>query len=335
MGAEQAQPAPPGQPKPAGSGILALLVVLVVVLAFGLLVSWIAFALATQGKPGKLWARPCVALIKVEGVLAAGGAPSFLGSGGGLVDLLDQVRRAEEDEEVKAVVVWIDSPGGAAAAAQALYSRLRRLQSKKPVVAALGDVAASGGYYIAAAATKIVASPATLTGSIGVIFSTINVAELMKRFGVQDVTLTSGKYKDTGSAFRPMRPDEVELIKGLVKDIYEQFVADVAAGRRLPVAQVRRLADGRVFTGRQAKALGLVDELGTREDAIRLAAKLGGVEGWPEIKEYAPGPPWLRWLLQTAVPRQPWYALVLEKPGAWLTLPVPGASYWRWVPRGL
>jgi protease-4 len=269
---------------------------------------------------------PSVALIEVEGLIQASVSGGFMGASCGAAELLDQLRKAEDDESVKAVVVWLDSPGGAAAAAHSVYQRLMELRKKKPVVATMGDVAASGAYYIASGANKIVASPGTETGSIGVIYSLLNVSGLMERYGVAPMTVKSGRYKDMGSPFRQMRPDEQALIQGLINDIYQQFVEDVAAGRNMPVEKVRKLADGRVYTGREALKLGLVDQLGSRDDGIKLAAKLGGIEGWPRIKQYAPTPELLRWLISATVPSKPWYAAVLERPGAWLTLPLPGSG---------
>lgn len=305
------------QPQRKWSGLTCLLVVLVVVLAFGLLATAAIYQIA---------GGQCVALVEIQGLIQASGYDSLMGTSYGTNGILDQLRRAEEDRSVKAVVVWLDSPGGAPAASQAVYRRLVELGKKKPVIASMGDVAASGAYYIACGAQKIMASPGTETGSIGVIFSLFNVSDLLDKYGVSPLTIKSGPYKDMGSPFRPLRPDEQALLEGLINDIYEQFVADVAAGRKMPVSKVRRLADGRVYTGRQAKQLGLVDDLGSREDAIKLAARLGGIEGWPRLKQYAPVPTWLRRLVGAAAPIRPWYSALIERPGAWLTLPLPGAG---------
>lgn len=323
---EQRQPSRPSpptrQPYSPRPALFWLMVLLVFLLSACLVVSWAVF-LGLGGRPAAPAHGPAVALISVEGLIQA--SSGGWGGGGGMVDVLDQIRQAQKDKGVKAVVLWLDSPGGAPAASQAVYQAVLKLREKKPVVAAMGDVAASGAYYIASAATKIVASPATETGSIGVIFTTINLSALLQRYGIQPATIKSGPYKDTGSPFRPMRPDEEALLRDLIKDIYEQFVRDVAAGRNMSPDEMRKLADGRVYTGRQAKRLGLIDELGSRDDAIRLAAELGGIKGWPRIKQYRAVPRWLRSLL-AAVPHRPWYAALLERPGAWLTLPIPGAG---------
>ena len=321
-------------PPPPRRGVSVVWLVLAIFFFIGMVLSWIAVAVVASGGGEIVSAKPAVAMIKITGLIQSEGGPPPFG-GGGTIGVLDELRKAEKDEAVKAVVVWIDSPGGSPAASEAVYSKIMELKQKKPVVVAMGDVAASGGYYIASAATKIVACPSTETGSIGVIFSGFNVAELMKRFGIKPQTITTGPYKDTGSPFREMRPDERKLIEGLLKDIYEQFVAAVARGRKMPVEKVRELADGRVYTGRQAKALGLVDELGSRDDAIRLAAELGGIEGWPRIKRYEKAPGLLPLLMgsEALAPRRPWYVALFERPGPWLTLPVPGAGFIMYAAR--
>ncbi|MBC7288255.1 MAG: signal peptide peptidase SppA [Armatimonadetes bacterium] len=303
-------------------------IVLAIVCFIGMVLSWITAAAIAVGAGEKLSLKPCVALINVTGLIQSTGSTSPLVPGGSMMSVLEDLRKAEEDENVKAIVLWLDSPGGSPAAAEAVYSRILEIRQKKPVVAAMGDVAASGAYYIASAATKIVACPSTETGSIGVIFSTVNIKPLMDRFGVRDQTITTGPYKDTGSPLREMRPDERKLVQALLEDIYNQFVVNVAKGRNMPIQAVRKLADGRVFTGQQAKAVGLVDELGSRDYAIRLAAKLGGIEGWPKIKRYERAPGLLPLLFGTLSPRpQPWYVEVMERPGPWLTIPVPGAGF--------
>lgn len=324
-------PEPPVQPPPRPRrplwGLTALLGCLVVLLAIALavclgIIAW----LTPKGEGLRAAGKPAVALVSVEGLITASDMGSFMAPASGMVAVLDQLRRAEKDDTVRAVVLWVDSPGGAPAAAQAVYNRVRQLRSKKPVVAAMGDTAASGAYYISSAATRIVASPGTLTGSIGVIYSSINFADLLKRYGVRDEAITSGPYKDLMSPLRTPRPDEKALVKEMVMDIYDQFVQDVAAGRGMDVRTVRKIADGRIYTGRQAKALGLIDQLGSRDDAILLAAQLGGIEGWPRIKEYISPPAWLRWLGETGALRRPWYMALVDYPGPWLTLPPPGGS---------
>lgn len=185
---------------------------------------------------------------------------------------------------MKAVVVLINSPGGSAAASEAIYAEIKKLSEKKKVVACMADVAASGGYYVAAAADQIVAHQATVTGSIGVIMGGLNFHELMQRYGVADATHKSGQYKDIGSPLRPAQPGEGELIDQMLQDVHDQFITAVAEGRDMDVAEVRKLADGRLYTGAQAKQAGLVDEIGNYYDAIELAAELAGIKGEPRTK---------------------------------------------------
>jgi len=200
--------------------------------------------------------------------------------------LLKQIRDFAEDDHVKAVVVRIDSPGGAVGPSQEIYDALRKLSKKKKVVASMGSIAASGGFYIACAAEKVYANPGTLTGSIGVIFAIPNVRGLMKWAGVEMNTITAGKMKDSGSPYREMTPDERAYFEGVLHDVHEQFIEAVADGRKLKADDVRPSADGRVFTGRQAKELKLVDELGGFDDAAAAAAKMAGIKDDPPELEY-------------------------------------------------
>jgi len=277
-------PAPPAyQPPPRrrrsgwllGCGI-ALLVVLV---GCGILVALVAvLALGYQGKGTGL--GPKVALIDMEGVITAGsGGSGFLGGDQvGSVRMVQLIRSAEKDSGVKALVLRINSPGGSAAGSQEIYEALMRVRDAgKPVVVSMGDVAASGGYYIASAANTIVANGSTLTGSIGVIFSGLEMDELFKKIGLRSQVVKSGKFKDIGSGTRPMTDDERRLLQGIINDVFDQFVEAVAKGRKMPEAQVRKIADGRVFTGRQAKAYKLVDEIGSLHDAVRLATHSAGI----------------------------------------------------------
>lgn len=213
-----------------------------------------------------------VAVLPIEGVIQSGESESaLLMETTGARTVARLLRTAARDPRIKALVVHIDSPGGSAAAAQEIYLSLRSFKDRtgRPVLAAMGDVAASGGYYVACAADKIYALPSTLTGSIGVIWQSVNIGQLLANWGIKPETLKAGRFKDTGSFFRSLTPQERELLQRMLDDVHEQFIADVAKGRRLPVEKVRAVADGRVLTGRQAKALGLVDALGSLEDAVR------------------------------------------------------------------
>lgn len=196
-----------------------------------------------------------------------------------------KLRNLADKNEVKAIVLAINSPGGTVGAVQELYGAIQRVrkEKKKPVVALLGDVAASGGYYLAAGCDKVVAHPGTLVGSIGVIMNSMNVEKLFDKIGVKTDPIKSGKHKDIGSATRPMTPEEKQILQGLIDNAYGQFLGAVMEGRGLPEAEARPLADGRIFTGEQAKQLRLIDELGDSRDAIALAGKLGGIAGTPKV----------------------------------------------------
>ncbi len=185
-----------------------------------------------------------------------------------------------EREDVKAIVLRIDSPGGAVGPSQEIYREVQKIKKgNKVVVASMGSVAASGGYYIAAAADQIVANPGTITGSIGVIIEFANVQELLDKIGMKGVVIKSGKFKDTGSPLREMNSEEKSVLQGLVNDIHQQFVTVVAENRKLNISVVNNIADGRIFSGAQAQKARLVDKLGNLEDAIELASKLAGIEG--------------------------------------------------------
>lgn len=188
-----------------------------------------------------------------------------------------------KDSSVKAVVVRIDSPGGGVAAAQDIHDAILAVRKKKKVVASMGTIAASGGYLVACAADRIVASPGTVTGSISAIIHFANIEELLKKIGLKSSVVKSGQYKDIGSPTRPMTEDEKALIQSLVDDTYDQFLEVVAKGRRISKDDLRKIADGRLFTGRQAQKLGLVDELGDLSHAVRLAGTLAGMEGEPDV----------------------------------------------------
>ncbi|MDH5429318.1 MAG: signal peptide peptidase SppA [Nitrospirota bacterium] len=200
---------------------------------------------------------------------------------------VEELQAFAEDPLVKAIVVRIDSPGGGVAPSQEIYNAVRRVRKEhnKTVVASMGTVAASGGYYIAVATDRILANPGTLTGSIGVIMQMANFEELLEKIGVKSVVVKTGKFKDLGSPFRPMVEEERQLLETVMHDTLSQFIEAVADGRSMDAAEVEQLADGRVFTGRQAKSVLLIDEIGDMHDAIKLAGELGGIEGTPRIVE--------------------------------------------------
>ncbi|MBA5866452.1 MAG: signal peptide peptidase SppA [Nitrospira sp. CR1.3] len=216
-----------------------------------------------------------IALVRVEGVILDSQST------------VTELKRFGDNPSIKAIVLRIDSPGGGVVPSQEIYDAVQRVRNKnsKAVIASMGTVAASGGYYIAAATDRIMANPGTLTGSIGVIMETANVEGLLKKIGVEGIVVKSGKFKDVGSPLRKMSDEEHALLQSVMDDVHKQFIDAVAEGRAMEVSAVQALADGRIFTGRQAKDAKLVDELGNLEDAIQLAADLAGIEGEPKVVE--------------------------------------------------
>ena len=196
---------------------------------------------------------------------------------------IDQLLRFKKDKNVKAIVLRIDSPGGGVGPSQEIYEEVGKIRAKKKVVASMGSVAASGGYYIACAADRIVANPGTITGSIGVIIEFGNVEELMNKIGFKSVVIKSGEHKDVMSPFRTITSEERSLLQGVIDSVHNQFVEAVSRGRKLEKEAVYRIADGRIFSGEQAKALGLVDTLGNFQDAVSEAAEIVGIEGDPKV----------------------------------------------------
>lgn len=233
----------------------------------------------------------------------------------GMVRELDECRRGGA---IKAVVVRIDSPGGGIAPSQEILQAMRRLADEKPVVVSMGNVAASGGYYVAMGADSIVANPGSLTGSIGVIFSFLTAEELMKKVGVELQVFKSGANKDVGSYHRSPTPEERALLEGVIADAWEQFVQEVMDGREMTREQVVALADGRVFTGRQALNAGLIDALGTERDAVLMAARMAGIDGEPEVEDHwRRVPRWLELLEESSTSILP----ALRNPGLEYRLP--------------
>ncbi len=198
-------------------------------------------------------------------------------------DALKSLKSFRKDPNIKAILVRIDSPGGGIAPSQELYRELKRLAQEKPVVSSLGSVAASGGYYVAVGTQRIISNPGTITGSIGVISYFPNLRELFEKIGFHTVIVKSGPFKDMGNPGREMTQQEKDLIQATIDEAHRQFIADVAQGRRLPEEKVREIADGRIFMGETALKLGLVDELGNMEDAVTAAARMGKIEGEPEL----------------------------------------------------
>jgi len=220
-----------------------------------------------------------VAWIKVRGVIAQDNNSSPFSAPSGASAVAKKIREAGEDKDIKAIVLDINSPGGTVASVQNIYSEILKAKKDKKVVAIFRDVAASGGFYIAMAADKIVAEPGTITGSVGVIMQASNVEGLFDKIGIKVTPITSGKYKDIGSAYRPMSDAEKALLQDMVDDTYTQFFAAVKAGRPNVAADVlTEYTDGRIFTGQRAYNLGFVDKLGGEEEALQLAGELAGIK---------------------------------------------------------
>jgi len=237
-----------------------------------------------------------IAVISLSGTIASGGSSSLFGSVITPSLVKGQLNRAEKDVTVKAIVLRIESPGGVVAPCEEISAEIERVKQTKPIVVSMGSMAASGGYYISAKADKIVALPGTSTGSIGVIAQIPNVKGLYDKLGIEMQTFTGGKYKDMYSGFRELTPEEKEIMQQMVDNYYEQFVQEVAEGRGLSKEQVRSLATGQLYTGTEAKKLGLVDELGGLDKAIDLASELAGITA-PSIEYYKPQKSWLESLL--------------------------------------
>jgi protease-4 len=225
---------------------------------------------------------PAVAIIEVSGPIVSGRSPLFsnepIAASGDLIPLIQQAALASD---VRTILLQVNSPGGGVVASDEIYQTLEDVSI--PIVVLMEDVAASGGYYISMAADQIIANPNTLTGSIGVISTFPEAEELLEKVGLRFTTITSGEVKDFGSPYRSMTAEEQEYWQSVVDEIYQGFIDIVVAGRDLPESEVLELADGRVYTGRRALELGMVDELGYMPDAIAAAAELGGISGEPRV----------------------------------------------------
>ncbi|MDY6855327.1 MAG: signal peptide peptidase SppA [Thermodesulfobacteriota bacterium] len=199
--------------------------------------------------------------------------------------IIDHLLMFKKDEQIKAIVLRIDSPGGGIGPTQEIYEEIKKIRykDKKRILASMGSVAASGGYYIACAAEKIVANPGTITGSIGVIIQFANVEELMRKIGFKSVLIKSGEFKDVMSPFKAMTNEERNILQGVIDSVHNQFIEAVVNGRKLKREDVIKIADGRIFSGEQAKELGLVDSLGTLQDTISMAAEYTGITGEPKV----------------------------------------------------
>jgi len=212
-----------------------------------------------------------VAVIEVTGVIIDS------------ADVIKEIEDYADDNSIKAVIIRVNSPGGGVAPSQEIYEEILKLKKKKKVIVSMGAVAASGGYYIAAPADKIIANAGTLTGSIGVIMELPNVKGLMEKIGIEAQVIKSGRLKDIASVFKSLTEEEKQILQTVLDDVHDQFIEAVAVSRNMDTEVVRKLSDGRIFTGRMAKEIGLVDELGNLQDAIKIAGEMAGIKGRPEV----------------------------------------------------
>lgn len=263
-------------------GIVVLLIITTALLAV------VAAAIGPGPRSGVSMAGgPVIAVVRIDGVITTGlGQTTLLGSTSGSDSVVATLNRLRSDAAVRAVVLRVNSPGGTPAAAQEIAEAVAAVRrAGKVVVTSMADVAASGAYWIAAGTDHIVADPGTITGSIGVIWQFANYEELYRKLGIDYTTFTSGPFKDMGSTSRALTPEEKEIVKAIIDDTFNQFVEAVAAGRGMDRDAVLQLADGRIFTGNQAYAAGLVDSLGGLGPAVEKAAELSGL-GTYRVVEY-------------------------------------------------
>jgi protease-4 len=258
-----------------------------------------------------------VAVVPVEGVIApaddtlGGVLPTSTPEGFG-----DALSQAGSDPSVAAVVLEVNSPGGGVTASDEMHQSILDFEksTNKPVVVSMQDVTASGGYYISTAADHIVANETTLTGSLGVIFEITNFAEAADKYGIKQVVIKSGKYKDIGSAFREMTPEERNIFQSIVDQSYAQFVHVISEGRNIPEGRVREIADGRVYSGLQAKRLGLVDSFGGLDEASDIAGELAGTSDTTVVR-YVQQPTFTDTLLARLAPEKPQAEQILDAAG--------------------
>jgi len=237
---------------------------------------------ALQDGGGLYGTSNAIYVINMEGIISGSATASIFGQATVTPEYMtEQFETAEETPGIKAILIRVNSNGGSPAASQEIFEELKKV--KKPVVVSVSDICASGAYYISCAADKIIANRSSSVGSIGVILQVPNLEKLYEKIGIEYTTIKQGKYKDVGSSDRPLTEEEKQLFKEQTFKIYEQFVADVAKSRDLPVEKVREIATGWLYLGTEAKALGLIDDIGTYKDAEEIAAKLGGIEGKPNI----------------------------------------------------
>ncbi|MEI6205890.1 MAG: signal peptide peptidase SppA [Desulfuromonadales bacterium] len=251
--------------------VLILVTVTIVILVVLFAVSVKIAKTLIGGVDASLSSKEGVGLIEVKGMILDS------------KETIRQLRHYLKQDCIKAVVLRVDSPGGVVAPSQEIYEEVRKFAAKKKIIVSMGSLAASGGYYISAPATVIYANPGTITASIGVILKLSNIEALMDKIGIKSYTLKTGKYKDSGSPLREFSPEDRAMLQSVIDNTHEQFIRAVAEGRKLPIEEVRKIADGRILSGEQARGIKLVDRLGTLQDAIEEAGKQAGIKGEPEV----------------------------------------------------
>jgi protease-4 len=248
--------------------LLGLVILAAICLGFFLLI----YTLSSLGGGGiELPGTERVGVVEVKGIIVES------------KPIVDQLIRFKKNRNIKGIILRIDSPGGGVAPAQEIYEEIGKIKKEKRVVASMESVGASGGYYIACAADRIVANPGTITGSIGVITEFVNVEELLRKVGVKSFVVKSGKHKDIMSPTREPTEEDRKILQEVIDNIHNQFIDAVAKGRKIDREKIAEIADGRIFSGQQARDLGLVDVLGNFQDAVSLTAQLAGIEGEPAI----------------------------------------------------
>ncbi|GAB6179296.1 hypothetical protein JCM14036_06150 [Desulfotomaculum defluvii] len=260
-------------------------------IVIGILLFSLAVSMAFRGNAGRTdqnaGTGEQIAIVRIEGTIMSS-APGGFGSAGVASSerIVSELKEARENPDIKAVILKLNTGGGTVVGSDEIGREVERVRKAgKVVVAAMGEMAASGGYWVSCKADKIVANPGTFTGSIGVIMQLTEMEDLFKKLGIEVNNITTGPYKDMGSSNKELSPAEREIFQALVNDTYEEFIKVVAEGRKMDPVKVRKLADGRIYTGKQAKQLGLVDELGDFNDAVRITAELAGIKGEPELIE--------------------------------------------------
>jgi protease IV len=258
-----------------------------------------------------------IAVIPIEGQIASadsavpGTQPPVTPEG-----LADALRQAAEDGSVAAVVLEVNSPGGGVTASDVMHQSILDFKERtgKPVVVSMGDVAASGGYYISTAADRIVANETTLTGSLGVFIPLLNFSEAADKYGVTQEYIKSGKFKTMGNSWDELTPEEREIFQSIVQDDYDEFVEVIVEGRELSEERVREIADGRIYSGQQAKEIGLVDEFGGLDEAVRASRRLADIQEVTVVR-YVLTPTLTERLLARLAPQEPEAVQIMDEAG--------------------